>query len=318
MVIETERLILRDYNLEDFDALFEILSDAETMQHYPKPYDEEMTKHWIEWNIQNYKEYGFGIWAVELKETGEFIGDCGITIQNIDGEFLPEIGYHIHKKYWRKGLGSEAARAVRDWAFENTKYDCLYSYMKYTNIGSFSTAIANGMKKVKEYPDPKNTISYAYAITREEWQKMKMDIRKMEQVDIAACADILCSVYNHELWQCRWSREVAIEYLTDFYNMQKFVGYVIEADGMICGAIFAHEKVWWNNSEVFVEEMFVQPDLQRKGYGTMLLEKVEEYIKEKGLAGMTLSTNRYAPAPKFYGKNGFVNCEHILFMCKEL
>ncbi|MBQ3163954.1 MAG: GNAT family N-acetyltransferase [Lachnospiraceae bacterium] len=318
MVIETERLILRDYNLEDFDALFEILSDAETMQHYPKPYDEEMTKHWIEWNIQNYKEYGFGIWAVELKETGEFIGDCGITIQNIDGEFLPEIGYHIHKKYWRKGLGSEAARAVRDWAFENTKYDCLYSYMKYTNIGSFSTAIANGMKKVKEYPDPKNTISYAYAITREEWQKMKMDIRKMEQVDIAACADILCSVYNNELWQCRWSREVAIEYLTDFYNMQKFVGYVIEADGMICGAIFAHEKVWWNNSEVFVEEMFVQPDLQRKGYGTMLLEKVEEYIKEKGLAGMTLSTNRYAPAPKFYGKNGFVNCEHILFMCKEL
>ena len=318
MVIETERLILRDYNLEDFDALFEILSDAEIMQHYPKPYDEEMTKHWIEWNIQNYKEYGFGIWAVELKETGEFIGDCGITIQNIDGEFLPEIGYHIHKKYWRKGLGSEAARAVRDWAFENTKYDCLYSYMKYTNIGSFSTAIANGMKKVKEYPDPKNTISYAYAITREEWQKMKMDIRKMEQVDIAACADILCSVYNNELWQCRWSREVAIEYLTDFYNMQKFVGYVIEADGMICGAIFAHEKVWWNNSEVFVEEMFVQPDLQRKGYGTMLLEKVEEYIKEKGLAGMTLSTNRYAPAPKFYGKNGFVNCEHILFMCKEL
>ncbi len=145
-----------------------------------------------------------------------------------------------------------------------------------------------------------------------------MNIRKMEQVDIAACADILCSVYNNELWQCRWSREVAIEYLTDFYNMQKFVGYVIEVNGMICGAIFAHEKVWWNNSEVFVEEMFVKPDLQRKGYGTKLLEKIEEYIKEKGLAGMTLSTNRYAPAPKFYGKNGFVNCEHILFMCKEL
>ena len=98
MVLETERLILREYRLDDFEALFEILSDAETMQHYPKPYDEEMTKHWIEWNIQNYKEYGFGIWAVELKETGTFIGDCGMTIQNIDGELLPEIGYHIHKK----------------------------------------------------------------------------------------------------------------------------------------------------------------------------------------------------------------------------
>lgn len=52
MVLETERLILRDYVVEDFEALFEILSDVETMQHYPKPYDKEMTKHWIEWNIQ--------------------------------------------------------------------------------------------------------------------------------------------------------------------------------------------------------------------------------------------------------------------------
>lgn len=173
IIIETQRLMLREYTFEDFDALFEILSDAETMQHYPKPYDEEQTKHWIEWNLQNYTEYGFGIWAVVLRETGEFIGDCGMTIQNIDGDLLPEIGYHIHKKYWRKGFGSEAARAVRDWAFENTKYDCLYSYMKYTNIGSYSTAIANGMKKIKEYSDEKNIISYAFAITREEWNALR-------------------------------------------------------------------------------------------------------------------------------------------------
>ncbi|WP_295070153.1 GNAT family N-acetyltransferase [Ruminococcus sp.] len=173
MIIETERLKLREYTFDDFDPLYEILSDEETMKHYPKPFDEEKVRWWIQWNIENYAKYGFGLWAVVLKETGEMIGDCGITIQNIDGELLPEIGYHIHKKYWRKGLGSEAARAVRDWAFENTKYDCLYSYMKYTNIASYSTAIANGMKKVKEYPDEKNTVSYAYAITRREWEALK-------------------------------------------------------------------------------------------------------------------------------------------------
>lgn len=106
------------------------------------------------------------------KETGEFIGDCGITIQNIDGEQLPEIGYHINKKYWRKGYAKEAARACRDWAFNNTDYDTLYSYMKYTNVGSYSTALANGMEKIKEYPDPHNEISYAYAITRDEWKKV--------------------------------------------------------------------------------------------------------------------------------------------------
>lgn len=173
MVLETERLILREYVKEDFDALFEIVSDQETMQHYPAPFNEEKTKNWIAWNMENYEKYGFGLWAVVLKETGAFIGDCGVTIQNIDGEMLPEIGYHIHKKYWRKGFAKEAARAVRDWVFQNTQYNTIYSYMKYTNIGSYSTAMANGMKKVKEYPDTKNTISYAYAITRAEWQTLQ-------------------------------------------------------------------------------------------------------------------------------------------------
>ena len=172
-MIETPRLLLRNYSLSDFDALYEIMSDPETMQHYPAPFDADRTRNWITWNLDNYEKYGFGLWAVVLKETGEFIGDCGITLQNIDGEILPEIGYHIHKKYWRRGFGKEAARAVRDWGFRNTEYNIFYSYMKYTNVGSYSTALANGMKKVKEYPDPKNTISYAYAITREEWEKLQ-------------------------------------------------------------------------------------------------------------------------------------------------
>ena len=113
--------------MDDFDALYEIMSDAETMQHYPAPFDEARTGRWIEWNLENYARYGFGLWAVVLKETGEFIGDCGITIQNIDGEKLPEIGYHIHKKFWRHGYAKEAAKAVRDWAFENTDYPSIYN-----------------------------------------------------------------------------------------------------------------------------------------------------------------------------------------------
>ena len=173
MQLETERLILREYTMNDFDALYEIMSDPETMQHYPAPFDEARTRRWIEWNLENYQKYGWGLWAVVLKETGEFIGDCGITLQDIDGQLLPEIGYHIHKKYWRRGFAKEAARAVRDWVFENTNYDTIYSYMKYTNVASYSTALANGMKKVKEYPDPKNEISYAYAITRSEWEALK-------------------------------------------------------------------------------------------------------------------------------------------------
>lgn len=145
-----------------------------------------------------------------------------------------------------------------------------------------------------------------------------MVIRKMNQSDIISCAYIMCNVYNNELWQCHWSKEKALEYLEDFYNMDKFVGYVLDNGNEIIGGIFAHEKVWWNNNEVFVEEMFIKPEMQRKGYGTLLLKQIEKYINEKGLAGITLSTNKYALAPTFYRKNGFTDCEHVIFMAKEI
>ncbi len=172
MILESERIRFREYTMEDFDALYEILSDPETMAHYPKPYDESGVRRWLKWSMDNYAQYGFGLWAMELKETGEFIGDCGITLQRIDGQWLPEIGYHVHKKFWRQGLGKEAARAVRDWAFTHRDFDCLYSYMKYTNVASYSTAAAAGLKKIKEYPDDLDGILYVYAITREEWQAL--------------------------------------------------------------------------------------------------------------------------------------------------
>lgn len=144
-----------------------------------------------------------------------------------------------------------------------------------------------------------------------------MIIRKIERRDIAACAEILMSVYNNELWQCRWEKETACAYLTDIFEAKKFVGYLICEAESVLGAVFAHEKIWWNNSEVFVEEMFVVPERQRSGLGTALLSEIEKYVREKKLAGITLSTNKYAPAPRFYEKNGFSACEHVLFMAKE-
>ena len=171
-MLETKRLLLREYTMDDFDALYEIISDPEIMRHYPAPYDEKGTLRWLTWSLDNYAKYGFGLWAAVRKDTGEFIGDCGLTLQNIDGETLPEIGYHIHKKYWRQGFAKEAALAVRDWAFQNTAYDALYSYMNHTNVASYSTARSIGMKRVKEYTDPKGITYYAYAITRDEWRKL--------------------------------------------------------------------------------------------------------------------------------------------------
>ena len=173
MKIETERLLLREMRAADYDALYAVLADSDIMQHYPYTFDEKRVRGWIEKNIERYRIFGFGLWAVCLKESGEMIGDCGLTMQLIGGEIKPEIGYHIRADKQRNGFASEAARAVRDWAFENTPFNVIYSYMKYTNVESYSTAIANGMKQVDEFEDDVNTITKVYAITREEWKQIK-------------------------------------------------------------------------------------------------------------------------------------------------
>ena len=168
MRIDSDRLFLREMTMDDFDALYKVLADKEIMQHYPYTFDEERVRAWIQRNMDRYEKFGFGLWAVCLKETGEMIGDCGLTLQNIEGEMLPEIGYHIRADQQRKGYAREAAAAVRDWAFANTDYPALYSYCKYTNVPSYKTAEAIGMHFEKEYPDEANEITHVSVIRRED------------------------------------------------------------------------------------------------------------------------------------------------------
>ena len=169
MVIETERLLLREMTENDFEALNKVLADSDIMQHYPYVFDEARVRNWIQRNIDRYRIFGFGLWAVCLKETGEMIGDCGLTMQLINGRIKPEIGYHIRADQQRKGYAKEAAIAVRDWVFINTPFNVIYSYMKYNNAPSYKTAISWGCKQVDEYEDDVNEITKVFAISREQW-----------------------------------------------------------------------------------------------------------------------------------------------------
>ena len=173
MRFETERLILREMVEDDFQPLFNILSHPETMRFYPQPFDEVRVRGWIARNQQRYSTDGFGLWAVVLRENGKVIGDCGITLQNIHGSILPEIGYHIHKDYCRCGYATEAAKVCMDFLFETTDYPAVYSYMKYTNAPSYGVALKNGMRFIEEYDDPVNVRTRVYGITRAEWEKRR-------------------------------------------------------------------------------------------------------------------------------------------------
>jgi RimJ/RimL family protein N-acetyltransferase len=173
MRIETERLFLREMTEDDFSALYCVLADAEIMRHYPYIFDESRVKGWIARNIERYRVFGFGLWAVCRKDTGEMIGDCGLTMQVIDGQIKPEIGYHIRRDCQRVGYAKEAASAVRDWTFLNTPFNIVYSYMKYTNEPSAKTAMAYGCRFVGEFADETNEITKVYAISREEWMNLQ-------------------------------------------------------------------------------------------------------------------------------------------------
>lgn len=162
-IIETERLYLREMTHDDFDALCTVLCDSDIMQHYPYTFDQDRVKRWIELNIERYTVFGFGLWAVCLKDTGRMIGDCGLTIQNINGKFKPEIGYHIMKTMQRKGYAKEAAGAVMDWAYANTPFKRLYSYMNKTNTPSSATAQSIGMKFDEEYINDEGEITCVFS-----------------------------------------------------------------------------------------------------------------------------------------------------------
>lgn len=173
--VETNRLFLREMTPDDFDALYGVLADSDITRHAPYTFDENRVRNWIRRNMERYENDGFGLWAVCLRESGRMIGDCGLTLQNINGEIRPEIGYHMAKAYRRNGYAKEAARAVRDWAFRNTAFDAVYSFMKKTNIPSIATAKANGMTLVEEFVDSESEQTAVYGISRQTWSSQTAD-----------------------------------------------------------------------------------------------------------------------------------------------
>jgi Acetyltransferases, including N-acetylases of ribosomal proteins len=150
-IIETERLYLRELQIDDKKDLMKVLSNPESMEFYSNPFSEEEVEEWIQWNIDNYKKYKHGLWATILKDDEVFIGDCGITMQNIGDETVPEIGFHIIKEYCNNGFATEAALACKEYAFKVLHYHEVFSYTTVRNIPSQKVAEKIGMQVYKYF-----------------------------------------------------------------------------------------------------------------------------------------------------------------------
>ena len=111
----TPRLRFREMVEADLDEMTAVLGAPDFLRPDRRRRTRADAEHWIAWNQRNYAEHGFGLWVIETHDGG-FVGDCGLTMQVVEGEQLVEVGYHVHLDLRRQGLATEAAAAVRDAA----------------------------------------------------------------------------------------------------------------------------------------------------------------------------------------------------------
>ena len=173
--IDTPRLTTRPVTLADQDIWAEFLADPEATRYLPNPEGHSPAQRaelWMERQIGRYQDGSFGLMALIHRETGAFIGQCGLLIQSIDDAHELEVGYHILPRYWRQGYAMEAARAFRDFGFENSSYDSIISIILTGNLGSQAVARRNGMHFEKEARFRELDV-VVYRIHRAQWLQNK-------------------------------------------------------------------------------------------------------------------------------------------------
>lgn len=139
----TERVRFREYRLDDVDAVVAMFDDFEARRWYPTHGDSDQARRWIEWNTENYAATGFGLWAIEERTSGVFLGDCGLTYQMVEGRRLLELGYHLQERHRGLGYVSEASRACFSYAFDDLEAAFLCSIVDPGNVASI--AVASGI-----------------------------------------------------------------------------------------------------------------------------------------------------------------------------
>ena len=150
-ILETGRLILRPMKVEDTDDLLKIFTDPKVMASFGvELFSREQMSHWVQRNLDHQGEFGYGLFSVILKETGELIGDCGLEQMVVEGRKVAELGYDFRSDYWNRGYATEAAIAVRDYAFEILHLAELVSLIRVGNLASRRVAEKIGMKLAGE------------------------------------------------------------------------------------------------------------------------------------------------------------------------
>lgn len=145
----TNRLRFREMTLPGLDAMSALLGDPEVMTYYPAPKSRDEAAAWIAWNQANYARHGYGLWLVETHD-GEFVGDCGLTWQNVNGRSELEVGYHVRVELQGRGYATEAALACLEYARDVVGAGRLVAIIHPDNMASRRVAERIGMRHLED------------------------------------------------------------------------------------------------------------------------------------------------------------------------
>lgn len=149
IILETPRLVLRELTTNDLDFLAAMLADDEVMRFYPQRYSRADAETWLQRQQDRYARDGHGGWLALAKATNHPVGQVGLVRQLIEGVVMSEIGYLIHRPFWRQGFAYEAAKAVRDQAFRERGERFVVAQIRPINIPSQGVARKLGMRPSK-------------------------------------------------------------------------------------------------------------------------------------------------------------------------
>lgn len=310
MIFETERLIARRMDKEDFANLCTVLQDERVMYAYEHAFSDEEVWDWLNRQIARYNRWGFGLWALIDKSTGRFVGQAGLTMQEWNDKLTVEIGYLLCFDSWHKGYASEAAAACKKYAFEELGVSEVSSIIRENNTASRRVAERNGLtavdKIVKHYYNMEmvHIVYTAQNPRRQEFVKVETEAQFRT---FAALAD---TVY-HEYYSSLLTVE-QIDYMVEKFlslsalhreaEAEDYRFYLTQEDGVFVGFIAVQPQ----GDKLFLSKLYLLKEYRGNGFGKRMINFVFEEAKKNRFKSVYLTVNRYnTPSIEIYEKLGF-------------
>lgn len=299
-ILETQRLILRQWRDSDLEAMFAINQDPQVMEHFPAPKTLEETRNFIAINRPLYDQVGYFIYAVELKNTHELIGFVGLQPVGIEMPFAPavEILWRIGTKYWGKGYATEAAQAVEEHAFNNLGLDELVAFTTTTNTRSEKLMQRLGFMRCEseDFVHPK--ISEGHKLQRHVFYRKHKAMKIQPKIDMIAATiedypiiQNMARFYAYELSRYCGITEDIYNWafpenglyegpdVSQYWKETDRHTFIIRIDGELGGFVLINKigsspEVDWNVGEFFIVAKF-----QGKGVGRQVAIKLFEQFQ---------------------------------------